>query len=166
VHSTVRRIRPDEGLRLRTLRLRALADAPLAFGSTFAQEGAFSDEVWGERATHGAAGEDRVTYVAEYGDRWIGMATGLVDSPDDSRLALVGMFVEPDARGRGIGVALIEAVVAWARERGAAHLYLWVTSTNRPAIALYQRCGFRPTGKHKPIDHTPSLSEIQMVRDL
>jgi hypothetical protein len=41
-----------------------------------------------------------------------------------------------------------------------------VTSTNRPAIALYQRCGFRPTGKHKPIDHTLALSEIQMVRDL
>jgi GNAT superfamily N-acetyltransferase len=166
VHSTVRRIRPDEGLRLRTLRLRALADAPLAFGSTFAQEEAFSDEVWGERATHGAAGEDRVTYVAEYGDRWIGMATGLVDGPDESRLGLVGMFVEPDARGLGIGVALVEAVVGWARLRGAGRLCLWVTATNRPAIALYQRCGFRPTGKHKPIDHTPSLSEIQMVRDL
>ena len=151
---------------MRALRLSALADAPLAFGSTLAREEAFADEVWVERATGGAAGEDRVTYVAEDEGRWIGMATGLVDDPSGSRLALVGMFVEPAARGRRIGVALVESVVAWARARGAARLYLWVTSTNDPAIALYRRCGFRSTGKEKPIDHTLALSELQMVRDL
>jgi GNAT superfamily N-acetyltransferase len=163
---SVRRIRADEGARLRALRLRALADAPTAFGSTFAREEAFADEVWDERATRGAAGEDQVTYVAEDRGRWVGMATGLVDEPAASRLALVGMFVEPAARGRRIGVALVEAVAAWARGRGAARLCLWVTSTNDPAIALYRRCGFRPTGKEKPMDHTPALSELQMARDL
>ena len=151
---------------MRALRLRALTDAPLAFGSTLAREEAFADEVWDERATRGAAGEDQVTYVAEDEGRWIGMATGLVDDPAGSRLALVGMFVEPAARGRRIGVAFVEAVAAWARARGAARLSLWVTSTNDPAIALYRRRGFRPTGKEKPIDHTPALSELQMVRDL
>ena len=81
----VRRVRPDEGLRLRALRLRALADAPSAFGSTLAREEAFPDDVWQERATSGAAGEDRVTYVAEDGDRWVGMATGLMDGRASSR---------------------------------------------------------------------------------
>lgn len=95
----VRRIRPDEGLRLRALRLRALADAPLAFGSTLAREEAFADEVWQDRADRGAAGEGRVTYVAEDGDWWVGMVTGLVDDPDEPRLEVVGMFVEPVARG-------------------------------------------------------------------
>lgn len=153
-------------MRLRALRLRALADAPLAFGSTLAREEAFPDGVWDERATRGAAGEDQVTYVALDDGRWVGLATGLAEAPDGSRPVLVGMFVEPAARGRGIGGALVEAVVGWARGRGAAHLCLWVVSTNHPAVALYERCGFRPTGARQPLEHTPSLTEIQMTRDL
>src|SRR5262249_59106486 len=56
----VRRIRADEGLALRALRLRALADAPTAFGSTLAREEAFPADGWHERAAGGAAGADRV----------------------------------------------------------------------------------------------------------
>jgi GNAT superfamily N-acetyltransferase len=76
------------------------------------------------------------------------------------------MFVEPAERGRGVGGALVEAVVAWARARGATGLYLWVTATNDSAIALYNRCGFRPTGEQKPLEHSPSVAEVRMVRDL
>src|SRR5262245_31242987 len=45
----IRRIRADEGLALRTLRLAALADSPMAYGSTFAREDAYPDAVWHER---------------------------------------------------------------------------------------------------------------------
>src|SRR5262249_1122094 len=79
--ANVRRIQPEESLRLRALRLRALADAPLAFGSTLAREQAFADEVWRERAKDGATGRDRVTYVAEDGGQWVGMVTGITDDP-------------------------------------------------------------------------------------
>jgi GNAT superfamily N-acetyltransferase len=162
----VRAIRADEVLRLRAFRLRALADAPSAFGSTLEREEAFPEEVWQERAVRGAAGEDRVIYIAEAGDRWLGMATGLVEDPHGPQVALVGMFVEPAARGRGVGAALVEAVTAWARGRGAARLFLAVTSTNDAAIRLYYHCGFRPTGREKRLDHTPSLLELEMVREL
>jgi GNAT superfamily N-acetyltransferase len=162
----IRLIRPDEGLRLRALRLRALADAPWAFGSTLAREEAFTEAVWQERAVRGATGEHGVTYVAEDGDRWVGIVTGLVDDADRPRLEVVGMFVEPVARGRGVGAALLESVASWARRRGAARLRLWVTSTNGAALRLYRRCGFTPTGRIKPLDHTPSISECEMVREL
>ena len=56
--SVVRRIRADEALRLRAFRLRALADAPTAFGSTLAREEAFPESVWHERASAGAAGSE------------------------------------------------------------------------------------------------------------
>ena len=161
----IRRIRPDEGLRLRALRLRALADAPWAFGSTLAREEAFTEAVWQERAVRGATGEHGVTYVAEEGDRWV----GICDRPrgcGQACLEVVGMFVEPVARGRGVGAALLESVASWARSRGAARLRLWVTSTNGAALRLYRRCGFTPTGKTKPLDHTPSISECEMVREL
>ena len=162
----VRAIRPDEAQRLRAFRLRALADAPSAFGSALGREEAFPETVWQERAARGAAGEELVTYVAEDGDRWIGMVTGIADGPDGPGPQLVGMFVEPGARGQGVGAALVEAVTTWARGRGAARLHLWVTSTNRTAIRVYERGGFRPTGQTKLLDHTPSLSTVEMARDV
>jgi GNAT superfamily N-acetyltransferase len=165
----VRQIRANEGLPLRAVRLRALADAPTAFGSTLDQEEKFPERVWHERAERGAVGADRVTFVAEQGGQWIGIATGLArdpEEPNDPRPLLVGMFVAPEARRSGVGVALVDAVVRWARERGASSLSLWVTSTNNPAIALYDKCGFRRTEETKPLARFPSLTEFRMVRDL
>ena len=167
--ATIRRIRADEGPSLRALRLRALADAPMAFGSTLAREQAFTEDVWRERAQGGASAADRVTFVAEHDGRWLGVATGLArdpDVPDDPRPELVGMFVAPEARGHGVGAALVDAVVGWARARRASGLTLWVTATNTPALTLYDRCGFRRTGERKPLDHSPYVDSIRMARDL
>jgi GNAT superfamily N-acetyltransferase len=165
----IRRIRPDEGPRLRALRLHALAEAPLAFGSTLAREQAYPDALWRERAQRGAVGVDSVTFVAEHDGRWLGMVTGLPrdpDVPDDPRPELVAMFVSPEARGGGLGAALVDAVLTWARDRKAAGLTLWVTATNEAAIALYAGRGFRPTGERRPLDHAPAVESIRMVRDL
>ncbi len=164
----IRRIRPDEGPRLRALRLRALADAPVAFGSTLTREAAFTDDVWHDRARRGASGTEGVTFVAELDSRWVGIATGLPedpDAPDDPRPVLVGMFVGSEARGRGIGAGLVSAVVDWAREREAEGLCLWVTATNASAIALYARCGFRDSGARRPLPHSPAVDMLRMVRD-
>jgi len=51
--ATIRRIRQDEGLRLRRLRRAALADAPMAFSSTLEGEEAFPEHLWHERAQRG-----------------------------------------------------------------------------------------------------------------
>jgi GNAT superfamily N-acetyltransferase len=164
----IRRIRADEGLRLRALRLRALADAPQAFGSTLAREQAFAESIWHERAAGAAAGSARATFVAEAQGQWVGMATGVARHPDDLDHSpiLVGMFVDASQRGRGVGAALVERVTDWVRTLSAQRLYLWATSTNRHAIALYERCGFRRTAETRPLDHTPSLVEVLMVRHL
>lgn len=141
----------------------------MAFGSTLAREEAFTDDVWHGRAAGGASGADRVTFVAERDGQWIGLASGLAadpDEPDNAEPLLAGMFVESLERGRGVGAALVEAVAAWARNRGSTSLYLWVTATNDSAIALYDKCGFRRTGEQNPLGHSPSLLEIRMVRDL
>jgi len=141
----------------------------MAFGSTLAREEAFTDDIWHGRAAGGASGADRVTFIAEHDGQWVGLASGLAadpDEPDNVEPLLVGMFVEATERGRGVGAALVAAVVAWARARGATSLYLWVTATNDSAIALYDQCGFRRTGEQKPLGHSPSFAEVRMVRDL
>lgn len=166
VAAEIRRVRPIEWHRLRDLRLSALADAPTAFASTVADEAAFPDATWQERAAAGAEGTDRVTLIAERGIQWLGLATGLANEPDDLDATLVGMFVIAQARRCGIATALVDEVARWARERRARRLHLWVTNANTGAIELYRRCGFRPTGQSRPFPRAPGLEEFRMVRDL
>ena len=60
------------------------------------------------------------------------------------------------------------AVVGWAASRGrrATSVHLWVTETNAPARALYQRCGFALTGERQPLPSDPGISEVAMARPL
>ena len=62
------------------------------------------------------------------------------------KATLVGMYVEPGAGGRGVGRALVEALLAEARADGLELIVLTVTEGNDKAVALYERCGFRSFG--------------------
>lgn len=164
----IRRIRAEEWRELRSLRLRALAEAPIAFGATLAEEQAYSEDVWRERALGASAGCDRATFVAELNGVWIGVVTGLAKqfTTSNGTLLLVAMFVVASERRRGLGVNLVNKVSAWARDCGASQLALWVTSDNASAVALYERCEFRCTGALKPHSHAPGRVEKEMVRQL
>jgi L-amino acid N-acyltransferase len=56
---------------------------------------------------------------------------------------LTELYVRPDARGRGIAGALVRAVVAGLRERGALFLTGGVGPDNAPARNFYEKAGFR-----------------------
>jgi len=140
MRAKIRRIRADEWPRLREMRLQALAEAPLAFGSTRSREEAFLESVWRARAADGAAGADRVIFIAEQEEQWIGLATGLgpySEGPQQLYPMLVGMFVVPSARQRGTGTALVQNVIRWDQDSGAIRLSLWVNSSNEAAVALW-----------------------------
>jgi putative acetyltransferase len=62
-----------------------------------------------------------------------------------------GMALLPEARGRGSGRALLEAIVEHARSCGAHKLELEVWPDNAPAIALYESAGFEIEGVRR--DH-------------
>lgn len=59
----------------------------------------------------------------------------------------IGMMVARDWRGRGVGTALVEAAIEWARERGLHKLSLGVFPQNEPALALYRKLGFVEEGR-------------------
>ena len=60
---------------------------------------------------------------------------------------IIGMMVSRDWRGRGVGSALMEAAIAWAREQKLHKLTLDVFAHNESAIALYKKFGFVEEGR-------------------
>lgn len=62
-------------------------------------------------------------------------------------LQMDGICVAPEARGRGVGGALLRAVAAEARTRGLGEVRLEVVDTNPRAAALYRRHGFREVAR-------------------
>jgi GNAT superfamily N-acetyltransferase len=136
----IQRLRRGEGERLRALRLRALRDAPDAFSGTFEEAASRPLSSWGQQLI------ELPTFVAVLASDDVGMARGGPYQGRPGAAILLSMWVAPEARGRGVGEALLDAVVAWARAEGFARLLLDVADTNTPAVSLYARKGFRPTG--------------------
>jgi ribosomal-protein-alanine N-acetyltransferase len=66
--------------------------------------------------------------------------------PSSRHVADVGLMVARPHRRQGIGRALLEAAVGWARSAGVAKLELHVLPHNTPAIALYEAFGFDREG--------------------
>jgi GNAT superfamily N-acetyltransferase len=162
----VRRLHADEASLLKDLRLRALADAPAAFAHPHDEISAKPDSYWDEMTRSVTEPGRHAMFVAEDDGVPVGMAFGTLprDVPDVPHVG--GMWVDPSVRTRGIGRALAEAVFDWARQRGYRRVGLWVTEGNRPAVTLYERLGFTPTGRRdrQPVD--PTLSIVEMERAL
>ncbi len=60
-----------------------------------------------------------------------------------------GIFVAAEARGQGVGTALLSAIKDHARKSGMSEVQLDVIDTNPRAKALYEREGFRAVSKEK-----------------
>ncbi|HEY0065374.1 MAG TPA: GNAT family N-acetyltransferase [Telluria sp.] len=98
----------------RDLRLQSLAQAPDAFGSTLAAERAYTDEHWrGPLDLASSSGRD-LPLLARAGGSAAGLAWAKVDPQQADAVNLFQMWVHPATRGRGIGLALVQAVIAWA----------------------------------------------------
>lgn len=108
------------------------------------------DDVWRARAAEAADGTDKVLFVAEESGVLQGVVGGF-RRLDPTEVQLVSLWVDPNARGRGVARSLIRAVASWARDRGAGRVVLFVQEANAPGRALYVRAGFRPTGDREPV---------------
>jgi len=117
----------------------------VAAGRTYAYpEGLDTD---GARALW-APGPPVRTVVAVDGDTVLGSATMGPNRPGrGSHVATASFMVDPAPSGRGVGRALGEHVVAWARAAGYLGIqFNAVVQTNEPAVHLWQALGFRIVG--------------------
>jgi len=86
---------------------------------------------------------DAAVYVAEDAGAIVGRLSVARDPHSASRhVADLGLMVASSHRRRGIGRALLDQAVAWARDAGVNKLELHVFPWNEPAIRLYEQFGF------------------------
>lgn len=154
------RITADDWRLLRRLRLAALEEASYAFSQQLSDwTGPGDTEArWRSRLT--AVPFNVVAYLA-------GSEAGIVSgaTPTTSNAQLVSLWVAPEARGRGVGDALIHTIIDWARGNGARAMHLDVFADNAHAIRLYQRHGFVDRGP-KPASHVDDPTRVERRMEL
>ena len=138
----VRRVRAGEWEAVRDTRLRALADAPHAFRTRHEDAVRRPDRWWRDWTAGSADGDAQAAFLAWEDGLPVGLVAAFVEN---GRRWLIQMWTDPSVRGRGVGAALVEAVLEHARAAGDAEVYLEVRFDNDGARRLYERCGFVDT---------------------
>lgn len=169
--ASVRRLGVADAAPYRALRLRALREEPDAFlVSPEEEEETTPAEIEARFAGDWADADDGVLGAFRDG--------ALVGTVGFFREALVrtrhraviwGMYVAPEARGGGLGRALLDAALAaLAAAGGLEQVHLTATTTNAPALALYRSAGFVSEGVSRRAMKLGDryVDEEMLVRDL
>lgn len=85
---------------------------------------------------------------------------------DDAEAKLRLLLVEPSARGLGVGAALIDACVGFARAAGYRRLTLWTDSALETARRLYAGAGFRCVRQERDESYAEGRTAEIWMRDL
>ena len=158
----IRPARADEWSRWRETRLRMLRDDADFFSTRYDDMVREPDKTWRDWVGEAAVGDQKTLFVADEDDQWLGVVGAFV-RVNPREVQLISMWVDPQARGRGIAQALIRAVAEWAQERGSTRVVLFVQEANEPAQQLYERAGFSPTGDRAPAPGAAGRSAFKLV---
>jgi RimJ/RimL family protein N-acetyltransferase len=141
---TIRRATPGDAVALVKLG-RAVSSEPEAWLITESDWRGVGDERRYLRAVRRSP--HAAVYVAE-NEHGIVARLSLARDPHPAspHVADLGLMVAAGHRRRGIGRALLEQAVEWARESGVEKLELHVFPHNEPAIKLYEQFGFEHEG--------------------
>lgn len=141
----VRHLTEQDGEIVWQLRLQALQDNPEAFGGTYEETIARGFDRYVQWLQQGKD----TFWLGAFEDKLIGMVgvireTGL---KSQHKGYIIGMYVLPDARGKGAGKALLQEAIAHAHTMaGLDQLHLAVVTTNDAARNLYRSLGFEVYG--------------------
>ena len=140
---TIRLVTEGDVSELYEFRLRALQESPEAFGATYAEAVLRGVESYRRRLSQPL--DETFTLGAYASGTLVGMVAFFRETGEKDRHKgyVVSMYVEPGYRGKGIGRALVSAVITRARQvPGVVQLQLAVVTSNVAARHLYACLGF------------------------
>ncbi len=79
---------------------------------------------------------------------------------------ILNLAVAPGARGRGLGHALLDALLRLFRREGVVAVYLEVRASNAAAIHLYEGAGFRTVSTRRAYYRNPTETALTMALQL
>ncbi|MBR6439727.1 MAG: GNAT family N-acetyltransferase [Aeriscardovia sp.] len=120
----------------------------------------FPDAAWGEEEMREAFLPGRRFIVAEKGER-LGWAAMDVRG---ARAHILSIDVEPRSQGQGVGSSLLFSLLSSARKLEKGRCVLEASCSNAPALALYEKFGFRAKGRVR--GYYPSSDAFIMEKDL
>ena len=125
--------------------IRPIFDAVVAAGQSYAYEPGLSDSEAQDLWLEASPGQ---TVVAVTDGHIVGTAKMGPNRPArGSHVATASFMVDPHSQGHGVGRALGEYAVAWARDAGFRSMqFNAVVETNHVAVALWQSLGFEIIG--------------------
>lgn len=142
---SIRRLQAGDAPAYRELRLRGLREHPQAFTSSYEED---VEKPLSEAERRLSGGPDRKFWGAFCAGELAGMV-GLereTRAKNRHKATVVAMYVAPEWARRGVGLALMQALLADARASRIGNLVLTVTRGNQDAASLYRRLGFQPFG--------------------
>ena len=95
-----------------------------------------------------ASSAGHIAIARDQASRAVGMATAqlVISTAEGAPSAWIeDVVVHEDWRGKGLGRALLNAVLAWARNHGAVRAQLLADLDNAPALAFYDKLDWQPT---------------------
>ncbi len=118
-----------------------------------AVEAACFSRPWSRESLAAALADPHTLLLTARLDGTVAGYAGMQTVLDEGYIANVAVL--PDHRRRGAGEALLDALVREGAQRGLAFLTLEVRVSNGPAIALYQKRGFRQAGRRRGYYEAP-----------
>jgi ribosomal protein S18 acetylase RimI-like enzyme len=162
----IKPILPDHWPLLKDIRLRALADAPGAFGTTLAEAQAYSDAEWQTRTKRFMAAPPAIGCLASLDAAACGLACAFPSAENTHAAGLTAFWVAPEHRGQGVADAMVTFLVKWAAAQGFAVLEADVFEDNHRAIAFYKKIGFEETGQSGPSRRDPPKRIVRLAKKL
>jgi putative acetyltransferase len=89
-----------------------------------------------------------------------------VERLDANSAELHRLYLDVSLRGRGIGRALVETVLTWARDERIARLVLWSDTRFEQSHRLYRRLGFEQLGERTVEGDVNESREYRFERDV
>ena len=151
----------NEALRLRELRLRALADAPYAFGADYKVESEKPLEYWQDYLKN----TDWCFAVKDGADIGL-LAVDKADADRNSDCWLSSWWLENEYRGQGVPKLMLEWLDNLCLTKGWHKQGLGVWPENERAIAAYLKLGFSKGEKPLQSRSRPDKMYLPMYRNL